>query len=212
MPLPKPLPNEKKEDFIGRCIPAVSNLGEYSQEQTVAICYSQWNNRKKKGDSDMGKFNPDTNTLAKVEPKWGEVDKTKLPREAFADQGETDKKSTWRYPHHYVQGGGDLDANGTYSSGKFYLHRGGLAAARQRAAQNNLTGAALKHLNDHAKAIGMGEEKKKEDSPYAWPHSHVEIRHSEVDDLPRNLRAKSQKTKAEELDDLFPTTPPDETA
>jgi len=30
------------------------------------------------------------------EPKWGDVDKSKLPRNAFADQGEPKKKSTWQ--------------------------------------------------------------------------------------------------------------------
>ncbi|HID29436.1 MAG TPA: hypothetical protein EYP19_05465, partial [Desulfobacterales bacterium] len=68
-------------------------------------------------------------TLAESEPRWGNVRKNRLPRIAHADEGEPGKKSTWKYPHHWVQNGGDLDDNGVFTSGKMFLHRGGLIAA-----------------------------------------------------------------------------------
>ena len=80
-------------------------------------------------------------------PVWGTVDKTKLPRQAFADQGEEGKKSTWKYPHHWVSGG------------KMYLHPGGLNAA-WAAAHGARTGKRanpfiVAHLSVHRRALGL---------------------------------------------------------
>jgi len=41
MPLPKPWSRESEQDFIARCVPVVSGEAE-SDEQALAICYSQW--------------------------------------------------------------------------------------------------------------------------------------------------------------------------
>jgi hypothetical protein len=104
-------------------------------------------------------------TLAKSEPVWSGVDKTKLPRTAFARQGEANKKSTWGFPHHWISGGSKTDKDGIYTNGTMYLHRGGLAAAWEMA--NGARGgqkaepAVLAHLNAHRKAIGMGDVGKK---------------------------------------------------
>lgn len=100
--------------------------------------------------------------IADSEPDWGDVDKTRLPRAAHADRGEADKKSTWKYPHHWVEGGGDLDEHGVYTSGTMYLHRGGLAAA-WAAAQGARSGEkasqeVIDHLAAHRKALGLEED------------------------------------------------------
>jgi len=88
-----------------------------------------------------------TSKLAKNEPAWSSIDKTKLPREAFADRGKKGLKSTWRYPHHWIK-------NNT-----MYLHRGGLAAALQAAggARSGVKAPpfVVTHLKRHAKDIGM---------------------------------------------------------
>ncbi len=103
-------------------------------------------------------------TCADNEPEWGSIDKSKLPRAAFARQGEPDKKSTWGFPHHWVSGGSKTDDMGCYTDGTMYLHRGGLGAAW--AAANGARGgekaekAVLDHLDAHRKAIGMGEHQK----------------------------------------------------
>lgn len=45
MPLPTPSAGETESDFIGRCMHEVS--GEFdSQEQRLAVCYSQWGHKK----------------------------------------------------------------------------------------------------------------------------------------------------------------------
>ncbi len=96
--------------------------------------------------------------LADKEPDWGTVDKTKLPRIAFADPGHPFRKASWGYPHHWVQNGklGDL---GVFVSGDMYLHKGGLNAA-WAAAQGARSGqkasqAVIDHLQQHRKAIGL---------------------------------------------------------
>ena len=100
-----------------------------------------------------------TSTVADNEPAWGSVSKTTLPRLAFADQGTADQKSTWAYPHHWVENGGNEDANGVYTTGTMYLSRSGLNAAWS-AAQGGRSGqeasAAVKaHLQAHRRALGM---------------------------------------------------------
>ena len=93
------------------------------------------------------------------EPPWADVDKTSLPRNAFADQGEAGKKSTWGYPHHWVANGGGKDENGIYTTGDMYLHRGGLnaawAAANGARAGQKASQAVIDHLQSHRRALGM---------------------------------------------------------
>ena len=97
--------------------------------------------------------------LADREPAWSAVDKTALPRIAFADMGEPDKKSTWRFPHHWVQGGTRKDENGIWVDGTLYLHRGGLiaawAAANGARSGQEASPAVKAHLNAHRAAIGL---------------------------------------------------------
>jgi phage I-like protein len=99
-------------------------------------------------------------TLANNEPDWGSVDKTKLPRIAFADQGQADQKSTWSFPHHWVEGG-QVGDSGVYDSGDMYLHKGGLmaawAAAQGAHTGNKASAEVIAHLEAHRKAIGMGD-------------------------------------------------------
>lgn len=99
--------------------------------------------------------------LAESEPAWGSVDNRKLPRAAFAERGDADKVSSWGYPHHWVQNGGNPDEDGRYRSGMMFLHKGGLHAAwaaAQGARSGRQASAAVKaHLNAHRKAIGERE-------------------------------------------------------
>lgn len=48
MPIPKPQSDETEQEFIGRCVSAISD--EYEDDQALAICYQQWGN---KGSRDM---------------------------------------------------------------------------------------------------------------------------------------------------------------
>lgn len=45
MPIPQPQPNESENDFMSRCIDILVNEGT-EQEQAIAICNSQWEERK----------------------------------------------------------------------------------------------------------------------------------------------------------------------
>jgi hypothetical protein len=64
---------------------------------------------------------------------WGSVKKSMLPRSAFLDQGDPDKKSTWRLP--VYEGTGPKDADGCYTQ------RGPLNINAVRAALAALGGA-----------------------------------------------------------------------
>jgi hypothetical protein len=92
------------------------------------------------------------------EPTWSDVDKTALPRNAFANEGEDGVKSSWKYPHHYVVGG-TKNKDGVYASGDMYLHKGGLNAAwgaAQGARSGQEAGPAVKaHLQSHRKDLGL---------------------------------------------------------
>lgn len=93
------------------------------------------------------------------EPPWGDVDKTKLPRVAFAEQGEPDKKSTWSYPHHFVRNGMLDIETGVYKSGTLYLHKGGLnaawAAASGARSGQEASSEVIAHLQRHRESLGL---------------------------------------------------------
>lgn len=46
MPIPGPKKNEKQSDFVSRCISSLSDKGEFTQEQRVAICNTRWQKAK----------------------------------------------------------------------------------------------------------------------------------------------------------------------
>src|ERR1039457_4203647 len=85
------------------------------------------------------------------EPQWADVDKTKLPREAFADMGDEGKSSTWKVAHHWVKNGKDPDNTGRFTEGRMYLHKAALDAAL--AAANGADTEAVKHLEAHRKEL-----------------------------------------------------------
>jgi len=93
------------------------------------------------------------------EPGWGAVDKTALPRLAFADQGDPDKKSTWGYPHHHIKGGTQKDDNGIWTDGTMYLNEGGLnaawAAANGARSGEKASQEVIDHLQEHRRTLGL---------------------------------------------------------
>jgi hypothetical protein len=42
--MPTPLPYERQDDFVQRCIPELIDEGK-SREEAVAICYTYWNKK-----------------------------------------------------------------------------------------------------------------------------------------------------------------------
>lgn len=43
MPLPKPKPNERKNEFVSRCVGDKTMKNEYPDpKQRTAVCFSQW--------------------------------------------------------------------------------------------------------------------------------------------------------------------------
>lgn len=94
--------------------------------------------------------------IADADPTWSDVDKTRLPNAAFADREDR------KYPHHWVEDGGDRDDSGHYTTGTMYLHKDGLDAAWS-AAQGARSGQKapapiITHLEAHRKALGLDDE------------------------------------------------------
>jgi hypothetical protein len=46
MPIPKPRKNEKKDEYISRCIEFLAGEGK-AQDQAAAICIKEWKESKK---------------------------------------------------------------------------------------------------------------------------------------------------------------------
>jgi hypothetical protein len=93
---------------------------------------------------------------ANDEPQWADVDKTKLPREAFADTGDEGKSPTWKFPHHWIKDGKDPDDTGRFTYGRMYLHKGGLDAALSAA--KDAGAEVVNHLEAHRKALATPGE------------------------------------------------------
>ena len=45
MPIPKPLPTENRDEYVGRCIPELVEKDNIDPRQASAICYTTWSNR-----------------------------------------------------------------------------------------------------------------------------------------------------------------------
>jgi uncharacterized protein len=97
----------------------------------------------------------DNNTTEEPEPSWGRVNQSKLPYAAFAQVGNVDDPSTWRYAHHHVVDGTEPDLHGRVSRGTMYLHREGLQAAYKQADEDGADEATMRHLERHLRALGL---------------------------------------------------------
>ncbi|MDA3856632.1 MAG: hypothetical protein PF569_10340 [Candidatus Woesearchaeota archaeon] len=64
MPIPKPEKDEKKNDFISRCMKKIGN--EYPQKQALAICYNAWENKKESFDNKIKGFLNDNYTVEEL--------------------------------------------------------------------------------------------------------------------------------------------------
>jgi hypothetical protein len=54
MPLPTPKKNQEEDSFIASCMGSETMNKEYpNQKQRAAICYSQYNRKKKKNEGSM---------------------------------------------------------------------------------------------------------------------------------------------------------------
>jgi hypothetical protein len=127
------------------------------------------------------------------EPAWGEVDQEKLPRVAFADQGDAGDPSTWLFAHHHVTGGTVDSSTGRYTSGTLWLNRAGLDHAWSAAlglrsgagGQPKAPQKVLDHLREHRQALGLESDAtnpqgRAADPEYAWKTAVHEAAHATV--------------------------------
>jgi len=97
--------------------------------------------------------------VAEREPAWPDVERTSLPRNAFARMGDPALKSTWGFPHHWIQNGSAKNENGIYTKGTMYLHRRGLQVAWNYAMGAGTGERAerevVAHLRGHFRELGI---------------------------------------------------------
>jgi len=55
MPIPKPKPNEKRRDFMARCMSEKTMVNEYGTDQRLAICSTSYRDNLQKDEKDNGK-------------------------------------------------------------------------------------------------------------------------------------------------------------
>lgn len=84
---------------------------------------------------------------------WGDVDKIRIPWVGHANWHDldTDKKTTWKWPHHVVVDGGELSEQNVYQTGKLRLHSGGITSFMTYAAQSRteIDAQSLDHGRTH---------------------------------------------------------------
>jgi HK97 family phage prohead protease len=73
MPLPSPTKNEKREDFISRCMNIIKDENK-PQDQKIAICYSQWKT-KSKNSFDFSLNIKESKTITRNSKKNGKSEK-----------------------------------------------------------------------------------------------------------------------------------------
>lgn len=152
MPENDPEEYDSVQEWMSYCVDDEQMRQEYPDEdKRRAVCYAMYTGGKEMALNHNSK-------LADDEPDWSEVDKTQLPENAFvwqAEDHESENKSTWSYPHHFVRDGEmgeDDEGNEVYTSGDMYLHESGLDAA-WAAAQGARSGEeASQTIKDHLQA------------------------------------------------------------
>jgi len=98
------------------------------------------------------------------EPKWEEIDETKLPMSAFAEIGDPEDRSTWKYPHHFVKNG-VIGESGLYESGELFLHRGKLLALANSFEKSKDTDkVVLSEITKHIKDLGLNRKEEADEA------------------------------------------------
>jgi len=98
------------------------------------------------------------------EPKWEEIDETKLPMSAFAEVGDPEDRSTWKYPHHFVKNG-VIGESGLYESGELFLHRGKLLALSNSFEKSKDTDkVVLSEITKHIKDLGLNRKEEADEA------------------------------------------------
>jgi len=146
--MPKPNKDEKKKDFISRCIPIVLDEGTAeNSDQAAAICYGLWDEHMKTKKSELRAFdlNSSGRAHAVALAEAGQVDRAENwifnAEDADAILGE----NNWtEYARWFLGKDSTADAKTKehykYPFGKDgKLYRSALVAIRQRAAQANAT-------------------------------------------------------------------------
>lgn len=99
-------------------------------------------------------------TVSKNEPAWASIEKDRLPRNAYADMGDSTQvndPSAWSHPHHHVING-EVGPSGVYTKGQMFLHQEGLRIALSETRKLGKDHPVRQHLLQHGNAIILDTE------------------------------------------------------
>ena len=82
MPLPNPKKQEKRSEFVSRCIGDDQTAKDFpDQKQRIAICYSQWDKAKKEATATVG--TGDNEVLFSAQKTYGDKKRSELKNSDF---------------------------------------------------------------------------------------------------------------------------------
>lgn len=92
MPLPVPNSNENKNEFVSRCVSKLNDDKEFkSQDQRLAVCYSQWEEKKE----NMKKTEKNNIIEVQKEVKIGKIILEKGDKIEILEQKDCIEESHW---------------------------------------------------------------------------------------------------------------------
>ena len=93
MPIPKPRKNERRGNFMNRCMGNATMNAEFpDSSQRAAVCNTQWRNRNRKKDICMSKLHKKIlETKAEFQKFWDGMDFTDDQKEMFLVENEPDQ-------------------------------------------------------------------------------------------------------------------------
>lgn len=131
---------------------AVKKAG--TADNPMAVSWTQWKELYvKKGNSWVKREGTAMKYFVKISSRaWSDVDKTKLPKSSFADQGDPEKKSTWRFP--YKEADGTINRAGVISAWAT------MYGARTGKITPNMPQEAISRIKTARQLIGLDDDKK----------------------------------------------------
>ena len=100
MPTP-PQKGERKSEYVARCVKYLIENENLKPNQASAICYSNWENRKNKGDDNMSDDFETTGRAGHdslVAGFYNELDPAELPQELRAERNQTTTEAERNFP------------------------------------------------------------------------------------------------------------------
>jgi len=208
MPIPKPRPGEEEEEFISRCLSAISD--EYENDVAQGICYSQWDDRKEADSTEKKTLDlqleikqvDDDGSFEGIAAVYGNVDlggdiilsgafKKSLAKDSV-------KPILWQHDTRNPIGVGTFtdSKNGLMVKGKLNLDE--TTGGYPKVPKAHEAHALLKQGSIKGLSIGYSTVKADYDSEGIRKLKELELWETSIVTFPMNPKAKVTNVKAEE--------------